>query len=369
LATLDALLSVAGESQPLPLEVKTTSNPDGYPLEYLEAQLHAQMACCGVDRGFSAVRNLVTGELHVVEHQADPVITAAVLEMAETLWAHLCAETIPEPTFPSDADLWSRLYPQSTSAAVEIPVALFQGLVAAREEAQKAQNRADLLEAQVKEELGDSSIGMVRGAAVVVWRTVSSRRVDLKALEADAPELVEAHRKESTSRRFGIVAQERSRLSAHAPDHARTHINQERESLMGLTVENTPPLKRFAKEEHENHTAILFISPKVETGDFGFGESESAVADVICTQCQKGWEEQRIFGTKIVPRLHDAVGKIRSGILYQGKASPGRSAPWLLEDLNEDELADAQAAIDRFITVLASGKIVVDFDAVNQDWD
>jgi predicted phage-related endonuclease len=204
-ATCDALLEL-GDGPGSPLEVKTTHNPDGYPSEYLEAQLHAQMICCQTTRGFSAVRNLTTGELTVVEHQADPVIGVAVVEMGEILWEHLQAGTVPSPVFPADSDLWNRLHPVSTAATVELPDDLVTALVAARAEAKHAQNRADVLEAEIKERLGDCETGTVDGAPAVLWRTVISRRVDLKSLEAVAPELVEEHRKESTARRFTVVS-------------------------------------------------------------------------------------------------------------------------------------------------------------------
>jgi hypothetical protein len=133
---------------------------------------------------------------------------------------------------------------------------------------------------------------------------------------------------------------------------------------MAIKVTNAAPLDRFNKDDHNGHR-LIFIGPKIEEGDFGFGETETAVADVICTDCYKAWEAQRIFGTMIVPRLALSADPIIAGMLVQGEAKAGRSAPWLLDDLNADELADVQALVDKVVTQLGSGKIVVDFDAVN----
>jgi predicted phage-related endonuclease len=206
-ATCDALVIVEHADTTLyPLEVKTTSNPDGYPADYLESQLHVQMVCCEVGRGFSAVRNLATGTLDVREHRADPWITAAVLTMGQALWDHLQTGVVPSPTFPADSELWNRLHPTSMPGTVELPGFLVDELREARADLKAAENRAGLVEAKVKELLGDFELGAVDGTPAVRWQTVTSRRVDLKTLEAAAPDLVGEHRKESTARRFTVLS-------------------------------------------------------------------------------------------------------------------------------------------------------------------
>jgi hypothetical protein len=133
---------------------------------------------------------------------------------------------------------------------------------------------------------------------------------------------------------------------------------------MTIKVAPAAPLDRFTKDDHSGHL-ILFVNSRIEVGDYGFGEAESAVCDVICVNCCKAWEDQRIFGTMIVPRLGLTTDKVVAGLLVQGEAKAGRSAPWLLDDPDENELADVQAVADRVISQLGSGKIVVDFDAIN----
>jgi predicted phage-related endonuclease len=205
-ATTDALVTVeTGDDRRYPLEVKTTSNPAGYPADYLTAQLTAQMLCCDVGRGFTAVRNLILGTLEVREHELDREIAVAVVEMAQALWDHLQTGIVPSPIFPSDADLWGRLYPRSSPETVELPADLVAELVEARADLKTSEARADLLEAQVKEALGEAEAGTVDGVLRVRWPTVTSRRLDLKALEAVAPDLVDQHRKDSSTRRFTVV--------------------------------------------------------------------------------------------------------------------------------------------------------------------
>lgn len=206
-ATVDAVVAARGTTFPVrPLEVKTTSNPDGYPEPYLEAQLAVQCACMGVPVGYSAVRNLATWDLKVRQHYLDDDVLEVILRMAESLWGYLDSGVLPPAMFPADSALWNRLHPQSTGAQVELDAALVEELVVAKADADQYSLIYDVVEAKVKEALGDYEVGTVDGVPRIRWRTIISKRVDLKSLEAEAPDLVEAHRKESTARRFGVVA-------------------------------------------------------------------------------------------------------------------------------------------------------------------
>jgi hypothetical protein len=129
------------------------------------------------------------------------------------------------------------------------------------------------------------------------------------------------------------------------------------------TIGKLAPLDRFDKEEHLGHV-LVFVNPIAEEGDFGFGETVSAVCDVICINDTKAWPGARIFGTQLVPRLLSG-DKIVPAVLVQGTARAGRAAPWLFEEVSDDEQADAQAVVDRVVTQLGSGKLVVDFGAFN----
>jgi predicted phage-related endonuclease len=201
-ATCDALVRPETGWR-FPLEVKTTSSPDGYPLTYLEAQLAVQMDCCGVLQGYSAVYNPTTGDFSIREHTVSEDTLAAVLQMADTLYSFLSEEVVPGPVFPGDSKLWDRLYPQSSEETVELDALLVDDLVSAREEVKRATVRAELLEASVKDALGDADTGLVNGVERIRWRTVASRRIDTKRLD---PEVAEAARIESTVRRFTLIS-------------------------------------------------------------------------------------------------------------------------------------------------------------------
>jgi hypothetical protein len=133
---------------------------------------------------------------------------------------------------------------------------------------------------------------------------------------------------------------------------------------MPIQVTNAAPLDRFVKDSHNGHN-LIFVNSRIEEGDFGFGDTQTAVADVICFNCKQAWQNQRVFGQFIVGRLAQSDGKIVAGALVQGEAKAGRSAPWMLDDLNDDELTDIQAYLERVVDQLRSGKLVVNFDLIN----
>jgi len=206
-ATLDALVVVAGVGF-VPLEVKTTNGD--YPLDYVEAQVHAQMACVGAVRGLSAVWNPNVGTLTVREHLRDPAVAQAVYRMARFLWNHLEAGTVPPPTFGADSSLMNRLHPQSTPGSVDLDAELVAELRDADTGARAAKERLELVQARVKEQLGDYDLGAVDGEPVVRWRTVTERRVDFGALQADHSDLLNEYRQTSSVRRFTLVSPTRT---------------------------------------------------------------------------------------------------------------------------------------------------------------
>jgi predicted phage-related endonuclease len=206
-ATCDALLDDRDESNgPWPLEVKTTSNPEGYPEHYLTAQMTAQMVCCGVRIGYSATSHLHTGMLEVHRYELQGEQASAVMTTAEALWEFLRLGRVPAAMFPSDNELWSRLYPRSEDRAVVLEAWLVDELIRTRTAAADAAALADRIEAVVKEALGSAAIGTVDGVPRIRWTTYNSRRVDVKELEKEVPELVERHRTNSMARRFTIIS-------------------------------------------------------------------------------------------------------------------------------------------------------------------
>lgn len=132
---------------------------------------------------------------------------------------------------------------------------------------------------------------------------------------------------------------------------------------MTIKVTRPAPLDRFEKGEHLGHN-LAFVDPKGEIIDTSFGAADAArCVGVICATCVRGWTDVIVFGTAIVPRIANG-DLVTAGTLVQGKAQPGRQPPWLLDDLDDGEMADMQELVDRVVTQLGSGKLVVDVDAL-----
>ena len=132
---------------------------------------------------------------------------------------------------------------------------------------------------------------------------------------------------------------------------------------MTIKVTRPGPLDRFDKAEHLGHS-LAFVGAKGEIVDTSFGEADVArCVGVICATCVRGWADVLVFGTAIVPRICNG-DPVSAGVLVQGKAQPGRQPPWLLDDLDDAELAEVQVLVDRVVTQLGSGKLVVDVDAL-----
>lgn len=119
----------------------------------------------------------------------------------------------------------------------------------------------------------------------------------------------------------------------------------------------------FTKADHAGHV-LLFVQPAREQLETAFGDQEAAHCSyVVCGSCQAGWPDVIIFGSYLVPRICSGDPLV-AGTLVRGEAQPGRQAPWLLDDLGDDDRQITQALADKVVTRLGSGRLVVDLDAL-----
>ena len=120
----------------------------------------------------------------------------------------------------------------------------------------------------------------------------------------------------------------------------------------------------FDKAAHEDDL-LAFVSPTSELTNTTYGESTAArCVYVVALDQSEVFEDVLLFGAALAPRLYESTETIVVGLLVKGEAQPGRNAPWLLEDPTDEELAQAEQFFTRFATVLPSGRLVVDVDAV-----
>jgi hypothetical protein len=143
-----------------------------------------------------------------------------------------------------------------------------------------------------------------------------------------------------------------------------------RKDTTTMPIRITGPKSRpgFDKDEHVGHL-LVFIHPSWESRTGEFGEYEVArCAYVACVEDYDAYIDVPVSGAALVPRLvDDDDGAVVVGRLVRGVAKAGRSAPWLLEDPTEKELAAAQEFVDEYGSQAKSGAISLDIKAIERD--
>ena len=91
-----------------------------------------------------------------------------------------------------------------------------------------------------------------------------------------------------------------------------------------------PATNRFSKEEHLGHV-LVFVEPHETQESTSFGDSSAATCEyVACVTCGTVTSDAKLFGSALVPAIVGSGEPLVLGVLEQGEAKPGRSAPWLL---------------------------------------
>lgn len=194
------------------LEIKTTSAyrkeewengrvPDEYML-----QIQHYLAVTGYQYGYIAV--LIGGQHY--KHQyipRDDEIINYLIKIESDFWKLVESGTPPEMDgSQASAEALALLYPESNGCLIDLPLNA-EALISEYEEAQANEKiwaeKKDLAANKLKELLGENEIGII-GDRKVTWKTVTSYRLDSKALKATHPDIYEKFAKPSITRRFQI---------------------------------------------------------------------------------------------------------------------------------------------------------------------
>lgn len=209
LANIDRL--VVGEKAGL--ECKTTSeyykgawDGDQVPDEYV-IQCQHYMAVTGFPKWYIAV--LIGGnKFRWKEIERDEEIIGYLIKIEGDFWRLVETNTPPEMDgSKACSDLLDRLYPQAEHGkTIDLPgeaeEAIAQYEEAKEQEAYWAEKRAEA-ENRLKALLGEAEIGRI-GSRKVIWKNVTTSRLDTKLLKAEQPEIYARYARESTYRRFEI---------------------------------------------------------------------------------------------------------------------------------------------------------------------
>lgn len=190
-----------------PIEVKNITDwnwADGIPLHY-QAQGQWQMMVSGLDSCLFVVlhagRHLETYEL-----EADPDDQAALLRAGEKFWRDHVEKEDPPFVLAADNAYMKRVYPDhDESEAIELEPAQADRLLKVRSQLADLNEEHDLLQAEIKQSLGEFRIGTVAGRKAVSWSTEGNDRVSTKLLKERYPDIAkEVTTKGKTKRVFRV---------------------------------------------------------------------------------------------------------------------------------------------------------------------
>lgn len=116
----------------------------------------------------------------------------------------------------------------------------------------------------------------------------------------------------------------------------------------------------FDKATHLGHL-LAFIEPTSEETTTKFGPADAArVPYVLCCTCKSVDTDVLLFGRALVPAVVGTDEDVVVGVLAQGEAKTGQSAPWILEDPTDEELEEAGRLLGECAVKMPSGRIVVE---------
>ena len=209
LANVDRLIVGKDEG----LECKTASaykadewKDDDIPWEYA-IQCYHYMAVTGYSAWWIAV--LIGGNRFVYKRiERDENIIANLIKIESDFWNNHILKKVPPEVDGSETstEFVKSLYPESNGKAVDLPSTAAEWIEAyeryseeekaARERKQEAQNHLQML-------LGEFETGFYRDRKIV-WKTITTNRIDTKLLKSEQPEIYEKYLKPIVSRRFEI---------------------------------------------------------------------------------------------------------------------------------------------------------------------
>jgi predicted phage-related endonuclease len=213
------------------LEIKTTGVGVRHNLDRTIAQVQWQMLVTGIDQAVIAIATIddvddtCTG-MRIVRIEADTMVQTQLVDTADTMLAHIDAGTLPPPDTADALETVKAVHMVIDPDPEVVDLAPIADIVAELHET-KAQiramtARANLLEATVRENVGDQTVGRTDGWRVNISRpsltltaeaeaVILEQRPDLGKVvldrdkaKAEAPELYESHRQPVGARRLTI---------------------------------------------------------------------------------------------------------------------------------------------------------------------
>lgn len=163
---------------------------DEVPLRALAQGAH-YMAVLGWQRVHFAA--LIDNLVHVRVVERDDTFIEQLIEREAEFW-HMVetGEMPPVDHHPSTTDALVEMWPEhSESVTVEIDADLVDAWRDAKTELALVEMRVDALANRIRAAMGDAEVGTINGEKAVTWKSQTTRRVDVAALRAAHPSIVE----------------------------------------------------------------------------------------------------------------------------------------------------------------------------------
>ena len=202
------------------LEIKTTGVGVRHNLDRTIAQVQWQMLVTGIPEAVIAIATIddvddVCTGMRILRIESDTMVQTQLVDVADGLLAHIDAGTLPPPDTADALETVKVVHAQVDPDPEVVDISPIADLVAELHDV-KAQirsltARANLLEATVRENVGDQTVGKTDG-----WRVNISRPTLTLTAEAEAQILEQRPD-------LGKVVLDRDKAKAEAPDLYESH--------------------------------------------------------------------------------------------------------------------------------------------------
>ena len=195
------------------LEIKTIGargalswSPDDLPVGFVIQAVH-NMALTGKD--FCLVACLIAGQrLEVSTIERDHDLEARVMQLEDEFWLHVTEGTPPEPDGSKATDeMLKKMYPGAYGVVnlTSEDLDLVKELKMLKDASAAAEKQIAEREQRLKMLLGDATLGLFEGDAVVRWPVVEAKKLDTKRIKEEYPEIAAECTRTSSYRRFVVT--------------------------------------------------------------------------------------------------------------------------------------------------------------------
>lgn len=211
LADLDGIVKESDGSTSI-VEIKTANSfavsdwSDGVPVQYY-LQVQHYMATVDLAKTYLCVL-LGGNEFQIHEIDRDEETIKNIIALEYDFWQMVINKTQPEVDVQSGEAL-NVMYPEANNTSVMLADeadSIIDDYINIKVIDDDIKAKKAELENKLKAMLGQAELGKSKAGFTVKWSNSTSKRLDTTALKKAVPELVAKYTKESTTRRFSVIA-------------------------------------------------------------------------------------------------------------------------------------------------------------------